>query len=159
MDPCEQLRRDLRDARAEREGELDRARRRFWLGLFGLDFVLDWQERSAVDRALGGFLALVQTGEVVLAVDQLFRVLHALARSTGRTAAVRAIGGIAGRFLGLAALGLLVMDIAAGYDRWTRTERRIEERFTARARDLRARAEGSCDGVERIFREEGVALS
>jgi hypothetical protein len=158
MDPCEQLRHDLQDARAERDGELDRARRRFWLGLFGLEFVLDWQERTAVDRALGGFLALVQTGEVVLAVDQLFRILQALARSTGRTAAARAIGGIAGRFLGLAALGLLVMDVAAGYDRWMRTQRRIEERFTARTGALHAEAAATCGDVERIFREEGVAL-
>ena len=122
MDPCEQLRYDVRDALAERDRELDQARRRFWLGLFGLEFVLEWEESSAVDRALGGFLLLVKTGEIVLAVDQLFRLLQALARITGRHGAARALGGIAGRFVGLAAMGLLVMDIAAAYDRWTRRQ-------------------------------------
>ena len=158
MDPCEQLRHDLRDARAERDRELDQARRAFWLGLFGLDFVLDWQERSAVDRALAGFLFLVQTGEIVLAVDQLFRILQRLARATGRLGAARAIGGIAGRFLGLAALGLLVLDIAAGYDRWGRRRERIEGRFDARIRELHAHADPACDDVDRVFREEGVPL-
>lgn len=157
MDPCEQLRYDLRDALAERDREIDQARRRFWLGLFGLEFILDWEERSAVDRALGGFLVLVQTGEVVVAVDQLFRLLQALARVTGRQGAARVIGGIAGRFVGLAALGLLMMDIAAGYDRWMRQKGRIGERFAERVQELRDQSEGSCREVERIFREEGVA--
>ena len=156
MDSCEQLRHDLRDALAERDRESDRARRRFWLGLFGLEFVLDWPERSAVDRALAGFLFLVQTGEIVLAVDQLFRILQTLARTTGRMGAARAIGGIAGRFVGLAALGLLVIDIAAGYDRWLREESRIEDRFRSRTRTLYDEAGASCPEVEEIFREEGV---
>lgn len=158
MDPCEQLRYDLRDALAERDREMDQVRRRFWLGLFGLEFILDWEERSAVDRALGGFLMLVQTGEVVLAVDQLFRLLQALARATGRQGAARVIGGVAGRFVGLAALGLLVMDVAAGYDRWTRQQGRIDDRFVERIQELQSQNEGRCRDMERIFREEGVAL-
>ena len=76
MDACEQLKRDLRDALDERDRELDLARRRFWLGLLGLDFVLDWEERGAVDRAVSGFLTMVQTGEVVLGLQELYRILR-----------------------------------------------------------------------------------
>jgi hypothetical protein len=157
MDPCRQLRYDIRDACAERDRELDRARRRFWLGLFGLDFVLDWEERTSVDRALAGFLLLVQTGEIVLAVDQLLRILHALARRTGRHAAARTIGGIAGRLLGLAALGLLVLDVLAAHDRWTRSQVAIHRRFRERLEVLRR--ETTCPDPEAIFREEGVHRS
>jgi len=156
MDPCAQLRHDLRDARAERERELDLARRRFWLGIFGLDFVLDWEERSAVDRALAGFLLVVQTGEIVLAVQELFRILQALAVRTGRVAAGRLIGRIGGRLLGLAALGFVILDVATGYDRWVRTQERVEDRYQTRIRSLFR--ETGCEDPARIFREEGIPV-
>ena len=156
MDPCAQLRHDLRDARAERERELDLARRRFWLGIFGLDFILDWEERSAVDRALAGFLLVVQTGEIVLAVRELFRILQALALRTGRRAAGRLIGRIGGRVLGLAAIGFLILDVATGYDRWLRTQERVEDRFRARTAGLFRETE--CQDPARIFREEGIPV-
>ncbi|HSM04393.1 MAG TPA: hypothetical protein VK858_07215 [Longimicrobiales bacterium] len=156
MDACAQLRHDLRDARAEQERELDLARRRFWLGVFGLDFILDWEERSTVDRALAGFLMVVQTGEIVLAVRELFRILQALALRTGRVAAGRVIGRVGSRVLGLAAVGFLVLDVATGYDRWLRTRERIEARFAQRTTALFRVTD--CADPARIFREEGIPV-
>lgn len=154
MDSCDQLRRELRDAKAERTRELDLARRRFWLGLLGLDFVLDWQERDAVDRAVAGFLGLVQVGEVVLALEQLFHLLRTLALRTGRTAAAGFLGAMGRRVLGTVALTFLLMDIAIGYGRWTEEERRVERRY--RARLGRVYRETDCAERDRIFQEEGV---
>lgn len=156
MDPCAQLRRDLTDAVRERDRELALARRRFWLGLLGLDFILDWEERSGVDRALGGFLAMVQTGEVVLAVQQLLRVFGGLARRTGRKAAERILGRTLGRTLGLVAVSMLAVDILVGYTRWEEEEVRIRRRFTARLRQLLK--ESHCPRPRQIFHEEGVPL-
>lgn len=156
MDPCAQLRRDLIDAVRERDRELDLARRRFWLGLLGLDFILDWEERSTVDRALGGFLAMVQTGEVILALQQLLRVFGGLARRTGRRTAERILGRLLGRTLGLVAVSMLAVDILVGYTRWEEEEVRIRRRFTARLRQLLE--ETRCARPQRIFHEEGVPL-
>lgn len=156
MDACEQLRRDLRDALGERERELELARRRFWLGLLGLEFVLDWEERGTVDRAIAGFLCMVQTGEVVLALQQLIRIFQSLAGTAGRRSAERVLGKMAGRMLGMVALSLLVVDIISGYVRWEEEEANIHRRFKARAGKLKD--ETSCPAPARIFKEEGVAL-
>ena len=109
MDACEQLKRDLKDAVEERDRELHLARRRFWLGLLGLDFILDWEERGAVDRAVAGFRS-----------------------------AARVLGKTASRMLGMVALSLLVVDVIAGYARWEEEEVNVRRRFTARIRTLRA---------------------
>lgn len=156
MDACEQLKRDLTDALEERDRELETARRRFWLGLLGLDFVLDWEERSAVDRAVGGFLALVQAGEVVLAVQQLFRILRGVALAGGRASAARVLAHTARRMLGMVALTLLVVDVVTGYARWEEEELNIRRRFAARIRELRK--DTTCAHPDRIFSELGVPL-
>ena len=156
MDACEQLRRDLRDALGERERELELARRRFWLGLLGLEFVLDWDERGAVDRAIAGFLCMVQTGEVVLALNELVRIFRTLAGTAGRRSAERVLGKMAGRMVGMVALSLLVVDVVSGYVRWEEEEANIHRRFKARVAGLRD--ETSCPSPARIFHEEGVAL-
>lgn len=135
---------------------MELARRRFWLGLLGLEFILDWEERGPVDRALAGFLFMVQAGEIVLAVQQLFRILRALALRTGRSAAARVIGLTGRRLLGAVALGFLVVDMAMGYARWQEEEARIHRRFLARVRRLRE--ETTCPDAAAIFRAEGVAL-
>lgn len=155
MDACEQLRRDLRDALDERDRELDLARRRFWLGLLGLEFVLDWEERTPVDRAVSGFLTMVQTGEVVLGLQELFRILAGLARGAGRRSAERVLGRMAGRVVGMVALSLLVVDVLAGYVRWEEEEANVQRRFSARIRKLRE--ECGCPEWRRVFTEEGVA--
>lgn len=156
MDPCAQLRRDLTDAVHERDRELDLARRRFWLGLLGLDFILDWEERTTVDRALAGFLAMIQTGEVILALQQLLRVFGGLASRTGRRTAEKILGRFLGRTLGLVAVSMLAVDILVGYTRWEDEEVRVRRRFTARLRQLLQ--ETHCPRPERVFREEGVPL-
>lgn len=156
MDACEQLRRDLRDALGERERELELARRRFWLGLLGLEFILDWEERGTVDRAIAGFLCMVQTGEVVLALNELIRIFRSLAGRAGRRGAERVLGKMAGRMLGMVALSLLVADVIAGYVRWEEEEANIHRRFKARVTGLRD--ETSCPAPARIFHEEGVTL-
>jgi hypothetical protein len=156
MDACEQLKRDLRDALDERDRELDLARRRFWLGLLGLDFVLDWEERGAVDRAVAGFLTLVQTGEVVLGLQELYRILRGLALATGRRSAARILGRTASRMLGMVALSLLVVDILAGYARWEEEEVNVRRRYRARIRDLRSKTE--CPDPDRVFSELGIAV-
>lgn len=154
MDACAQLRRDLQDALAERDRELDLARRRFWLGLLGLEFILDWEERSAVDRAISGFLCMVQTGEVVLALQELVRIFRTLAGAAGRRSAERVLGKMAGRMLGMVALSLLVLDILAGYVRWEEEEANIHRRFKARIRELWAAED--CPHRARVFAEAGV---
>lgn len=157
MDACEQLRRDLRDALHERERELSLARRRFWLGLLGLEFVLDWEERTTVDRAVSGFLCMVRAGEVALALQELIRILTGLARAAGRGPAERVLGKVAGRMLGRVALALLVVDVVAGYVRWEEEEAGVHRRFKARVRALWE--ESACADARRIFAEEGVSLS
>ena len=155
MDACEQLRRDLKDALHERERELDVARRRFWLGLLGLEFVLDWEERTPVDRAVSGFLCMIQSGEVVLGLHELFRILTSLARGAGRRSAERVLGKMAGRMVGMVALSLLVVDVLAGWVRWQEEEANIHRRFRARVRALREDCQ--CPEWRRVFSEEGVA--
>ncbi|MDT8341776.1 MAG: hypothetical protein RQ751_09715 [Longimicrobiales bacterium] len=155
MDPCAQLRRDLQDALAERDRELGEAKRRFWLALLGLDFVLDWEERGGVDRALSGFLCMVQTGEVVLGLQELFRILRALAGAAGRTSAERLLGRLAGRVVGMAALGLLLVDMVSGYVRWEEEEARIRRRFHVRLQELRETA--GCPDADAVFAEAGAA--
>lgn len=141
---------------AERDRELDLARRRFWLGLLGLEFILDWEERGAVDRAIAGFLSLVQTGEVVLAINELMRIFRGLAAAGGRRSAQRVLGRMSGRLLGTVALGLLVLDVVAGYVRWEKEDERIHRRFRARVRALRESA--GCPDPEAVFAEVGVPL-
>ena len=156
MDACEQLKRDLKDALEERDRELDLARRRFWLGLLGLDFILDWEERGAVDRAVFGFLFMVQSGEVVLGLQELFRILRAMALATGRRGAARILGTTASRMLGMVALSLLVVDILAGYARWEEEEVNVRRRFTAQIRDLREKT--TCEHPGRVFAELGIPV-
>jgi hypothetical protein len=156
MDPCAQLRRDLRDAVAERDREMDRARRRFWLGLLGLEFVLDWDERSAIDRGISVFLATVQTGEILLAVQGLATLLGGVARRSGSAVASRLMGRWASRTLGVVALGMLALDIMAGWARWEREEAAIGSRFRARLSELLEQTH--CENPEAVFREEGVAV-
>jgi len=156
MDSCAQLRRDLIDAVRERDRDLERARRRFWLGLLGLEFILDWEERSAVDRALAGFLAMVQTGEVILALHQLFRIFASMARRAGRRTAERILGRFLGRTVGLVALSMLAVDVLVGYTRWEEAEVRIRREFAARLREILEATD--CSRPEEIFREEGIPL-
>jgi hypothetical protein len=156
MDACEQLKRDLKDAVEERDRELHLARRRFWLGLLGLDFILDWEERGAVDRAVAGFLSMVQAGEIALGLQELYRILRALALATGRRSAARVLGKTASRMLGMVALSLLVVDVIAGYARWEEEEVNVRRRFTARIRTLRA--ETACEHPGKIFSELGISV-
>lgn len=144
------------DAVRERDRELELARRRFWLGLLGLEFILDWEERSTVDRALSGFLALVQTGEVVLALRQLLLLFQGLARRGGRRIAERLLGRALSRTVGLVAVSMLVVDIIVGYTRWEEAEARVQRRFRARLRQLLD--ETHCPRPERVFHDEGVPL-
>lgn len=150
MDACAQLRRDLRDAVAEREREMDLARRRFWLGLLGLDFVLDWEERGSVDRAVSGFLGMVQAGEVYLALRELLTIFRGMARASGRAGA----GRVLGRMLGTVALALLVVDVITGYTRWQAEEVNVERRYRARIREIHH--ETTCAYWAKVFEEEGV---
>jgi hypothetical protein len=156
MDPCAQLRRDLRDAVAERDREMDRARRRFWLGLLGLEFVLDWEERTTIDRGISVFLAMVQAGEILLAVQGLATLLGGVARRSGSVVASRMIGRWAGRALGAVALGMLALDIMAGWARWEREESAIGSRFRTRISELLEQTH--CENPEAILREEGVPV-
>ena len=154
MDACAQLRRDLRDAVAERERELEQARRRFWLGLLGLDAILDWEERGAVDRAVSSFLVMVQTGQVVLALNELLRLLGALAGVAGRGAGRAALARLSSRMVGMVALALVVMDVVVGYVQWEEEEANIHRRFKARIRTLLE--ETSCADAGSVLDGEGI---
>lgn len=154
MNPCEQLRRDLRDAVAERDRELDLARRRFWLGLLGLEFVLDWDERNTVDRGISVFLSMVQTGELVLAVQGLIAVLAGVARRSGSALASRLVGRWASRTLGAVALGMFALDVMAGWTRWERQEAEIHGRFETRVTELMEQTR--CPEPDAVLEAEGI---
>lgn len=156
MDACTQLRRDIADAVAERDRNLELAQRRFWLGLLGLEFVLDWEDRNAVDRGLGTFLALVQAGEIVLAIQGLATLLTGIAQRMGSIAARRLMGRWASRTLGVVALTMLALDVVVGYARWEEEADGVRQRFRARLRELLETT--TCPSPEDVFEDKGVEV-
>src|SRR5688572_16676114 len=126
MDPCEQLRRSLRDAKRERDRELTIARRRFWLGLLGLDFILDWPDLDSIDRALAIFFALLTAGDIALAIRHLYRLLFGIAEKVGEEAAEKVAKKLGSRILGWIALAILVYDIVTGLTEWYEEQLDIE---------------------------------
>ena len=132
---------------------MSRARKRFWLSLLGLDFILDWKDQDAVDRALNAFLLLIQAAEIVLALRELLRLL----RSIGAPEAARkALGKASSRLLGIFAIAMLIYDIGMGWARWIEDEAEIENRYRNAVTRLYVRTE--CDRREQVFAEEGVSI-
>jgi hypothetical protein len=126
------------------------------LGLLGLEVILDWEERSTVDRALSSFLVLVQAGQVVLALQELLRILWSLAGLAGRGPGRWALARLSGRMLGAVALALVVMDVVTGFVQWEQEEANVHRRFEARLRTILD--ETTCGFAREVFEEEGVPL-
>lgn len=156
MDPCDKLRLDLRDAKAERDRELATARLRFWLGLLGLDFILDWKDLDEIERLIAIFFALLMAGDIRLAVRFLYRSLFEMAEEVGEEAAEKVAKKLGSRLLGLIALAILIYDIISGLAEWYEMQLDIENRF--RNAVTRLYTQTKCRERDAVFAAEGVSI-